>query len=217
MVASGACRVGHGQCIEPYGPGEPYLPVLEAFGRLCREPDGSQLVSVLRQYAPSWLVQMPALVPPAEWEALQHAGGHPAQARMLRELTEALDALTTACPLVLVLEDLHWSDRATLEWLAYVARRPDPARLLLLGTYRRWTSWSMRIRYGPSSPSSSSMASVELALDSLADVEVTAYLHQRFGHAGLAADLACAASAHPWEPPVRDRRCGRTHPSPGGA
>jgi DNA-binding winged helix-turn-helix (wHTH) protein len=30
----------------------------------------------------------------------------------------------------------QWSDRATLEWLAYVARRPDPARLLILGTYR---------------------------------------------------------------------------------
>src|SRR5262249_36814038 len=32
--------------------------------------------------------------------------------------------------------DLHWSDRATLEWLAYIARRCDAARLLLLGTYR---------------------------------------------------------------------------------
>jgi hypothetical protein len=44
--------------------------------------------------------------------------------------------LTAARPLVLILEDLHWSDRATLEWLAYVVRRRDLARLLLLGTYR---------------------------------------------------------------------------------
>jgi DNA-binding winged helix-turn-helix (wHTH) protein len=48
VAAAGECRVGHGQCIEPYGPGEPYLPVLEAFGRLCREPNGRHLVSVLR-------------------------------------------------------------------------------------------------------------------------------------------------------------------------
>ena len=41
VAASGACRVGHGQCVEPYGPGEPYLPVLEALGRLGREPDGA--------------------------------------------------------------------------------------------------------------------------------------------------------------------------------
>ena len=66
QVAAGECRVGHGQCIEPYGPGEPYRPVLEALGRLGQEPDGPGLVTVLRQYAPSWLAQPPALVPPAE-------------------------------------------------------------------------------------------------------------------------------------------------------
>src|SRR5215471_14321926 len=55
---------------------------------------------------------------------------------MLRELAEALEAITAARPLVLVLEDLHWSDTATLSLLAYLARRREPARLLLLGTYR---------------------------------------------------------------------------------
>jgi len=37
---------------------------------------------------------------------------------------------------VLVLEDLHWSDPSTVEVLALLARRRDPARLLVLGTYR---------------------------------------------------------------------------------
>ena len=80
VAARGACRVGHGQCVEPYGPGEPYLPVLEALGTP-RPGTGwrPRCVAVLRQYAPSWLVQMPALVPPAEWEALQRAVGHPAR------------------------------------------------------------------------------------------------------------------------------------------
>ena len=136
VMAGEAPMLGHGQCVEFYGAGEPYLPVLEALGRLGRAPEGTGLVSVLRQYAPSWVAQMPALLPPREWEALQHTVGRTAQTRMLRELTEALDAFTTAHPLVLVLEDLHWSDCRTLEWLTYVARRPDPARLLILGTYR---------------------------------------------------------------------------------
>jgi tetratricopeptide (TPR) repeat protein len=191
VAAAGDCRVGHGQCIEPYGPGEPYLPVLEAFGRLCREPDGPRLVSVLRQYAPSWLVQMPALLPPAEWEALQRTVGSAAQPRMLRELTEALDALTTECPLVLVLEDLHWSDRATLEWLAYVARRPDPARLLILGTYRPVDAM---VQAHPLRTVLTELQQhgqcVELVLDYLSEDEVTAYLRQRFVDPGLAADLA---------------------------
>jgi len=55
---------------------------------------------------------------------------------MLRELAEAVDVCTTVRPLVLVLEDLHWSDDATLDWLVYMARRREPARCLILGTYR---------------------------------------------------------------------------------
>jgi len=44
--------------------------------------------------------------------------------------------LTVETPLVLVLEDVHWSDYATLDLVAWLARRQEPARLLLLGTYR---------------------------------------------------------------------------------
>jgi predicted ATPase len=110
---------------------------------------------------------------------------------MLRELSDALDAFTAAYPLVLVVEDLHWSDRATLAWLASVARRPDPARLLILGTYRpvealvqghplRAVLTELR-QHGQC---------VELALDSLSETAVTAYLAQRFGGTRLAAALA---------------------------
>jgi predicted ATPase len=52
---------------------------------------------------------------------------------MLRELAEAVEVLTAEQPLLLVLEDLHWSDVSTLDWLAYVARRRPVARLLVLG------------------------------------------------------------------------------------
>ena len=40
-------RVGRGQCVEQYGAGEPYMPVLEALTRLCREPRGKQSVAKL--------------------------------------------------------------------------------------------------------------------------------------------------------------------------
>ncbi len=55
---------------------------------------------------------------------------------MLRELTEALDAMTVQTRIVLCLEDLHWSDPSTLNWIASFARRPERAAVLLLGTYR---------------------------------------------------------------------------------
>ena len=56
--------------------------------------------------------------------------------RMLREMAEALEALTVEAPLVMVLEDLHWSDAATVDLVSLLARRTQPARLLLIGTYR---------------------------------------------------------------------------------
>src|SRR5262249_9505202 len=45
------------------------------------------------------------------------------------------ETITAERPLVLVLEDVHWSDAATLDLLAYLGRR-EPARLLVMGTHR---------------------------------------------------------------------------------
>jgi predicted ATPase len=47
-----------------------------------------------------------------------------------------VEVLTAETPLVLVLEDLHWSDHATLDLVTLLARRRAPARFLLLGTFR---------------------------------------------------------------------------------
>jgi DNA-binding winged helix-turn-helix (wHTH) protein len=117
------------------GSGESYLPVLEAFGRLCREPGGHELIECFARYAPAWLVQMPWLVSTTEFEALQLQVVGATRERMLRELAEALESLTAVQPLMLVLEDLHWSDYSTLDVLAMLVRRREPARLLVLGTY----------------------------------------------------------------------------------
>ena len=54
--------IAQGQCVETYGTSEPYLPVLDALARLCREAGGDELVGLLRQKAPTWLVQMPWLL-----------------------------------------------------------------------------------------------------------------------------------------------------------
>jgi predicted ATPase/DNA-binding winged helix-turn-helix (wHTH) protein len=135
-IARPEAKVGRGQCLEHYGVGEAYLPILEALGRLCREPGGDLLVALLRKHAPTWLAQMPSLVKSADVEALHRQVLGTTPQRMLRELAEAIEAITIETPLVLVLEDLHWSDHSTLDLLASLARRREPARLLVIGTYR---------------------------------------------------------------------------------
>jgi DNA-binding winged helix-turn-helix (wHTH) protein len=197
ISASEDVWVGHGQCIDHYGAGEAYLPVLEALGRLGRGPDGAPLVAVLWQSAPSWLVHLPALLAPEDRERLAPLASGVTPARMLRELAEALEVLTAERPLVLILEDLHWSDRATLEWLAYVVRRRDPARLLLLGTYRPvdvivhahpLRAMVAELRHHPQY--------AELVLDYLSAAATASYLRQCCGAQplppGNAVDLRCS-------------------------
>jgi predicted ATPase/DNA-binding winged helix-turn-helix (wHTH) protein len=136
VAVKGDLWTARGQCVEHYGAGEAYLPVLEALGQLCRRPGGEQVIVLLSRYAPTWLVQMPGLMSDTELEAVQRRVQGATRERMLRELAEAIEVQTAAMPLVLVLEDLQWSDYSTLDLLSSLAQRRGPARLLLLGTYR---------------------------------------------------------------------------------
>lgn len=133
---AGSLWTARGQCLEHYGAGEAYLPMLEILGRLCQYPAGQPLIALLHQYAPSWLAQIPWLLDSEEREKLRQQVMEATQARMLRELAQAIEALTVQRPLVLVLEDLQWSDYATLDLIRYLAQRPEPARLFMIGTYR---------------------------------------------------------------------------------
>ena len=129
-------RIARGICLEQYGAGEAYMPVLEALGRLSRGPGSAGLAALLRRHAPTWLIQMPALVSEEERGALHREVIGATKERMLREMAEAMEALAAEAPLILVLEDLHWSDYSTLGLITSLARRRGPARLLLIGTYR---------------------------------------------------------------------------------
>jgi predicted ATPase/DNA-binding winged helix-turn-helix (wHTH) protein len=170
-----------GQCLAHRGVGEPYLPLLDALGRICREPRGETLVALLNQRAPTWLVQMPWLVPEAALPALEQRVLGVTRERMLREMGEAFEVLTAQRPLVLVLEDLHWCDLATLDLLSWLAQRPEAARLLVIGTYRpvdplapehplREVIQELRVRG----------FCVGLAVSSLTEADVQSYLQARF-------------------------------------
>ncbi|MFY9555657.1 MAG: AAA family ATPase [Blastocatellia bacterium] len=133
-IASHRVRIRRGECLEHYGTSEAYLPVLEAIGRLCREE--RQLVDVLRAHAPMWLLQMPSLATASDRDLLSGEEFGATRERMLREMGNALEALAADLPLVLILEDLHWSDYSTLDLITYLASQRQAAQLMLIGTYR---------------------------------------------------------------------------------
>lgn len=125
-----------GQCLDQSGPGEAYLPLLDALDRLCRADDEGAVVDRLARQAPSWAVQMPFLLTPRQQEELARRAAGATRERMLRELVSFVEALAAEVPLVLLLEDVHWSDPSTLDFVLWLARRPEPARLMLVATFR---------------------------------------------------------------------------------
>ena len=136
MSGDQSVRIGLGQCIESYGEQEAFYPVLEAFGRLLSDPVGQEFGELLRRQAPTWFVQFPRIVSATDSDVLQREILGAGRERMLREICEALEIFTSETPLVLVLEDLHWSDHSTLDFISALARRREGARLLLIATYR---------------------------------------------------------------------------------
>ena len=136
LAAADKPLVLRGQCVEQYGAGEAYLPVLDALGRLCRLHRGEFLLEALLRYAPTWLAQLPWLLSDATLEDVQRRILGASQERMLREMAEGLEALTQEHPVIVWLDDLHWSDPSTLDLLAFLAKRQEAARLLVIGTYR---------------------------------------------------------------------------------
>ncbi len=180
--------IARGQCFEQYGEGEAYLPLLTALGRLVRGETGARVVASLQRLAPTWLAQLPGADNDAP-SGVDRARVTPQ--RMLREVAEAIEDIATDLPLLLVLEDLHWSDSATLDFLSYVAGRHEPARLLVVGTYRPADAAASAhpLRHVVRDLRTHGR-SQELGLELLTPADVDGYVAARFPHSELARELA---------------------------
>src|SRR5262245_10191751 len=101
--------------------------------------------------------------------------------RMLREMPEAIEGITAEITLSVLLEDLHGSDRSTIDLVAYIAGRRAQTRLLLIGTYR---PLDVILAQHPVKAVKLELLlhemCHELALDFLAQEDVREYLNRRF-------------------------------------
>jgi tetratricopeptide (TPR) repeat protein len=116
---------------------------------------------------------------------------------MVRELCDALEALTLERPLILILEDLQWVDDPTLDLISALARRRSSAKLLILATYRpvdvilsrsplRLLKQDLLIH----------RLCREIALSGLSEGDVDRYLAARFPDSGIAPRLARLIHRH---------------------
>ena len=109
----------------------PYAPLLQALQALAGDHEpaalggrGAELAGVLAELTGDW--------PEGEGVQAPEVG----RGRLFERLRAVLGLLGQTAAMLLVLEDLHWADSATLDVLAFVLRTLRGARLLVVGTYR---------------------------------------------------------------------------------
>ncbi|MEO5986414.1 MAG: AAA family ATPase [Candidatus Limnocylindria bacterium] len=124
-----------GDCLQLGDSGLPYAPFVGALRPLIRSLPGDRLDELIGPGRPELAHLLPDLDSDPNPTGRRH--GQPAdQARLFEVVLGLVRRLAERQPLVLVLEDLHWSDSSTRDLLKFLVRSGGDARLLIVGTYR---------------------------------------------------------------------------------
>ena len=116
--------------------GLPFGPIVEALRALARYVDPDRIAAAAGANLPELARLVPELsgadgdVP----ASVSHAAW--LQVRIFEGVLRLLGRLGDATPVLLVIEDLHWSDRSTRDLLAFLARNARDERLLMVATFR---------------------------------------------------------------------------------
>ncbi|MDA1257565.1 MAG: AAA family ATPase [Chloroflexi bacterium] len=130
-------RVMWGRCYETGGQ-PPYWPWVQAIRSYVREIDPDELrrqmgssASVVAEIVTDVKERLPDVPPPPQLDDPDSA-----RFRLFDSMTSFLKTASQTRPLVLILDDLHWSDGPSLTFLEFMAREIGQSRILVVGTYR---------------------------------------------------------------------------------
>lgn len=115
----------------------PYAPLLDLVRVLAATTSAAVVAHALAPAAVELVTLFPELRP-AFPEAIPRQAGHPDEdrRRLFHAFTDAISGLATVQPVLMVIEDVHWSDDATLDLLLHVARRIGTQSIALVLTFR---------------------------------------------------------------------------------
>jgi class 3 adenylate cyclase len=131
---AGAC-VLFGHCDEDLG--APYQLFAEALRHYALHADGQTAMRMLRPYASELVRLIPELTERVPDLAPSRAADSDAERYMLfAAVVSLLASLGERQPVILVLDDLQWADKGSLQLLRHVAISEHATRLLVVGTYR---------------------------------------------------------------------------------
>ena len=125
----------HGRCDD--GLQVPFQPFATALRQSIEDAEAMGSVPTLGRLAGELVRLLPDVAPLAlDLAPPIHADPETEQYRLFDAVSQWLHALSQDAPVVLVLDDLHWATRPTLQLLRHVFRSTESARLLMIGSYR---------------------------------------------------------------------------------
>jgi DNA-binding CsgD family transcriptional regulator/tetratricopeptide (TPR) repeat protein len=131
--AAGADRVLRGHCLELSAEGLPFAPFTGVLRELVRDLGADGVAALL----PGRNARELARLLPELGEPDAHADPGEARARMFEQVLALFEYLGESGPLILVVEDAHWSDRSTRDLLAFlIGNQHVLAGVLIVVTFR---------------------------------------------------------------------------------
>jgi DNA-binding CsgD family transcriptional regulator len=130
-------RVLLGQCLDLEEGGLPYAPVVDILRTLERDLSDAEGAATLGPLRAVLGRDLPVDDAGDADPGADQPGNPLGQARLFELLLTVIERLVAERPLVLVIEDLHWADRSTLDLVSLVASNTRTLPVLVLATYRR--------------------------------------------------------------------------------
>ncbi len=128
-----------GQCF-PTDRSCPYAPLLDLVRAFLAPLSPAQIAATLGVWARTLFPVLPEqiqhLPEVASLPPLSSLDPEQEQRRLFTTLAEVFTKQATSQPVLLVVEDIHWSDESTLEFLLFFARKTAAHGLLVVLTYR---------------------------------------------------------------------------------
>jgi DNA-binding CsgD family transcriptional regulator/tetratricopeptide (TPR) repeat protein len=128
-------RVLSGGCIDVGDGAVPYAPFVEALRGLVRRLGASERDAIIGPARAELARLVPDLGPVTESAGSALDLGS-AQGRLFELLLAVLERLAATTPVLIVIEDLHWSDRSTRELFAFLVRNLRDLPITLVASYR---------------------------------------------------------------------------------
>jgi DNA-binding CsgD family transcriptional regulator/tetratricopeptide (TPR) repeat protein len=125
-------RIVRGQCVPLGGDGLAYVPIVAILRDLEAHVGRDRQID----WAGPGVASLQALRPEITGPAGPLAPGPSDRTRTLEVVTEILEHASKDHPLVVVVEDLHWSDTSTRDLLGFAVRALNDVPVLLVATYR---------------------------------------------------------------------------------